>query len=92
MFQNFSDSEEQNNETNEEEIIEKQNKTKRILKQIFTMQNTFIYILTFMISKVGFGTDVLPFGIAIFAAACSNMVPSAAVFVIRSNWDRHRLW
>ena len=56
-----------------------------IISRLFTKQNIAIYILTLMISMVGFGSEssfiMAPFGIALVAAAISNGVPIALVFL-----------
>ncbi len=61
---------------NKAELIE-------VLKKIFTKQNIAVYLLTFLISMVGFGEDSLiaPFGIALTAACISNGMPLAMVFI-----------
>lgn len=54
-----------------------------IAKKIFTKQNIAVYILTALISMVGFGEDIIisPFGIALVAASISNGVPLAMVYI-----------
>ena len=80
MFQNFSQNQE---DIYEEEIADNGYNTRaNRLKTIFSVQNIAIYILAFMISRIGFGDNLLPFGIAFFAACCSNLVPSAVIFSI----------
>ncbi len=57
---------------------------KESFAKIFSIQNIFIYILTFMISMVGFGVDsrvIAPFGLAMVAASISNGIPIAVVYL-----------
>lgn len=53
------------------------------IKKIFTKQNIAVYILTMLISMVGFGEDAIisPFGIALCAASISNGIPLAMVYL-----------
>ena len=61
---------------NKAELIE-------VLKKIFTKQNIAVYLLTFLISMVGFGEDSLiaPFGIALTAACISTGMPMLVVYI-----------
>ena len=61
---------------NKAELIE-------VLKKIFTKQNIAVYLLTFLISMVGFGKDSLiaPFGIALTAACISTGMPMLVVYI-----------
>ncbi len=57
---------------------------KEALSNIFSIQKIIIYILTFMISMVGFGVDqtvIAPFGLAMLAATISNGIPIAMVYL-----------
>ncbi len=57
---------------------------KDILAEIFSLQKIIIYILTIMISMVGFGVDeniIAPFGLAMVAASISNGIPIAMVYL-----------
>lgn len=57
---------------------------KETLSKIFSIQNIFIYILTFMISMVGFGVDqtlIAPFGLAMVSACISNGIPIVVVYL-----------
>ena len=57
---------------------------KEVISKIFSIQNIFIYILTLMLSMVGFGVDqtvIAPFGLAMVAASISNGVPIAVVYL-----------
>lgn len=77
MLQNISrdyDQKEEKNNINFKEAVSK----------IFSIQNIFIYILTFMISMVGFGVDetmIAPFGLAMVAASISNGIPIVALYL-----------
>ncbi len=75
----------QNISKNIEEKEEKQKiDYKEIVSRIFTLQNLLIYILTFMMSMVGFGVEndvIAPFGIAMVAASISNGLPIAFVYL-----------
>lgn len=77
MFQNI-DVEYEQEEINESKIKPKKN----YLKEIFTIQNIVLYILTLGVSMVGFDERIAPFGISIFAAVCSNKIPAGIVFVL----------
>lgn len=52
-----------------------------ILKEIFKPQNIVIYILTFLMSTLSIRNEIVPFGLAMVAAALSGTVPVIAVFV-----------
>lgn len=75
MFQNMTNN-------YEEERIELN--IKEVLSKIFSIQNIIIYILTLMISMVGFGVDqtvIAPFGLALVAASISNGIPMIMVYL-----------
>ncbi len=77
MFQNI------NVEYEQEEINEQKSNSKRnYLKEIFSIQNILLYIITFGVSMVSFGEKITPFGISIFAAVCSNTIPAGIVFIL----------
>ena len=85
MFQNISkDLSDNQNEYNQERI--KVN-TKDVLKKLFAKQNIILYIVTFLISMVGFNTNgylfsFVPFGLAIIAGALSNNRPIGIMYVL----------
>ncbi len=58
---------------------------KELISRLFTVQNIIIYVLTFMISMVGFGNNssmmLAPFGLALVSAAISSGVPIALVYI-----------
>ena len=55
---------------------------KEILKNLFSLKNIVIYVLTFMISIVGMEQDVSPFSIAIVGACFSSGVPAIIVVIL----------
>ena len=60
MFQNVSNSRiDINKEDNK--------KVPLILKELFTVHNVVIYILTFLVSMVSIKNEIIPFGLAILA-------------------------
>lgn len=78
MFQNISgqvDTEEIEKERTNEKL-------KYIVQKLFSKQDIILYIIAFMISQVNCGQIVAPFGLAIFAATCSNSIPSAIVYLM----------
>ena len=72
MFQNINN--------NEEYIEEKSTKLK--IKNLFKTKDIFLYIISFMVSMVTFNGAWAPFGLAIFAACCSNRKPVGIVVVL----------
>ena len=64
MFQNISKEREQ--KINEKIEVNKKDKLKVILKNLFTVQNIILYTITFMISMVGISTDNIMFTITPF--------------------------
>ena len=85
MFQNITrDSLDNQNEYNEES---KKVSAKDVLKRLFAKQNIMLYIITFMISMVGFDDTTLifslvPFGLAIIAGALGNNRPIGIMYVL----------
>lgn len=82
MFQNLANSAE---ELNKKDVKEK-NKNINLdkIKDIFTIQNIIIYILSFLISTVSIKDGLFPFGFAFFVAACSSTIPAGLVLVTTS--------
>ncbi len=82
MFQNLANSAE---ELNKKDVKEK-NKNINLdkIKDIFTIQNIIIYILSFLISTVSIKDGLFPFGFAFFVAACSSIIPAGPVLVTTS--------
>ena len=84
MFQNITKDSSDNYEYNEEN---KKVSTKDVLKNLFAKQNIILYIVTFMLSMVGFNENsyifsFVPFGLAIIAAALSNNRPIGIMYVL----------
>lgn len=54
-----------------------------VLKKIFTKQNIAVYILTFFLSMVGIGEDIIiaPFGISLVASCISRGIPLVMVYL-----------
>lgn len=69
----------------EEDKQESKVNVREVLSGIFSAPNIIIYILTFMISMVGFGTGegntIAPFGLALVAASISCGLPIAMVYL-----------
>jgi len=79
MFHNIID-EEINNDVNSYDTEEK--KIRRInLKSLFSVSDFVLYAISFMISTVSFGGEFAPFGLALFASACSNRIPAGVIFI-----------
>ena len=78
MFQNING----NIEEPVEENIKTKQRTSQIVKTMFTRQNIILYILSFMISTVGFGQNIAPFAIAILASCCSNAIPIGIIYIL----------
>lgn len=78
MFQNISEQE------IEEEKKEYKNKYdfKLMLKNMFTVPNIIMYIVSYMISTVTILDGMTIFPMAIFAAACSNGIVAGMVYVM----------
>ncbi len=66
MFQNI------NNKTFEQE---EKVKRKIDIKSLLKINDIVLYCVAFLVSMVGFNKEIAPFGLAIFAAACSNKIP-----------------
>lgn len=80
MFQNIQN----NDEQYKTQDVEEKNKIdiKNILKELFTKNNILLYIVSFMISTVGFGDSINPFAIALLAAVCSNNIPMGIIYIL----------
>ncbi len=67
-----------------EDSVEKQeNKEKRKIqiKNLFSINDIVLYAISFLVSMVGFNKEIAPFGLAIFAAVCSNRVPVGILYI-----------
>lgn len=78
MFQNIIDE-----EIKEEKSFDNDNKKRRVInvKNLFSVSDFVIYAIAFMVSMVSFGDEFAPFGLAIFAAVCSNRIPAGLVYI-----------
>lgn len=82
MFQNIA----QDYDQYEIQDVEQQNNnTKKIeIKKLLSIQNIILYVVSFFASMVSFEGEIAPFGLAIFAAACSNGIPSGVLFLVNA--------
>lgn len=76
MFQNITDNSQ--NDENEKTSI----KRKIDIRSLLNINDIVIYILSFMISTVSFNSEFAPFGLAIFAAACSNKLALGFIYIM----------
>lgn len=68
--------------TEESEEMEEKRKSKIVWNTIFSKQKIAIYLITFMLSTIDCLNGIAPFAIAIFAACCSNKIPTMIVFIL----------
>ena len=74
MFQNI-------NSSKHEEDVE--NYVQKIdIKNLFRINNIVLYIIAFFISMVGYNEEFAPFGLAIFAAIYSNVIPVGVLYLV----------
>ncbi len=80
MFQNIA----QDYDEYEIQDVEQENKkqSRFKIKDLLGVQNIVLYVISFFASMVSFEGEMAPFGLAIFAAACSNGIPSGIIFLI----------
>ena len=77
MFQNIIDE-----EIKEDTSYDTENKKRVInLKNLFSVSDFVLYAISFMVSMVSFNGEFAPFGLAIFAAVCSNRIPLGIVYI-----------
>lgn len=84
MFQNI-DVKNADTTVNEEESNYNKGKFEifnRIIGQAITKQNLLLYLISFMMSMVSCGDGIAPFGMAIFAASCSNSIPVIFIYIV----------
>ena len=84
MFQNI-DVKNADTAVNEEESNYNKGKFEifnSIIRQAITKQNLVLYLISFMMSMVSCGDGIAPFGMAIFAAACSNSIPVIFIYIV----------
>ena len=85
MFQNITgDVRERQSAINEES---KKVSAKDVLKRLLAKQNIVLYIITFMVSMVGFSANnylfsFMPFGLAVIAGALSNNRPVGIMYLL----------
>ena len=80
MFQNIVQDYDEYEIQDVEQENEKTSKFK--IKKLLSIQNIVLYIISFFASMVSFQGEIAPFGLAIFAAACSNGIPSGILFLV----------
>ena len=85
MFQNIS--RDLNSDGNDYEENDKKVNIKDVIKKLFAKENLVLYVITFLISMVGFSENGLilsfaPFGLAIIAGALSNNRPIGVMYVL----------
>lgn len=85
MFQNIS-KDPMMDQYEDVEFNKKENVTE-IIKKLLDKRNIILYIVTFMISMVGFSSEslifsLMPFGLAIIAAALSNGQPIGIMYLL----------
>ena len=51
------------------------------IKSLLKINDIILYAIAFLISMVSFNKDLSPFGLAIFAAACSNKIPVGVLYI-----------
>lgn len=77
MFQNIARDFDEEQNQNEDVEFHKKRTIKEVIQNGFTKQALLLYVLSFMLSLVGFGKDssIAPFGIAMIAAILGNSIP-----------------
>lgn len=80
MFQNIAQDYDEYEIQDVEQENTKQSRFK--IKNLLSVQNIVLYVISFFASTVSFEGEMAPFGLAIFAAACSNRIPSVFLFII----------
>lgn len=84
MFQNI-DAKNADTAVNEEESNYNKGKFEifnSIIGQALTKQNLVLYLISFMMSMVSCGDGIAPFGMAVFASACSNSIPVIFIYIV----------
>lgn len=61
--------------------MSKNNTSKEILKNLISVKNIIIYIISIMISTIGMGQEVSPFSIAIVGASLAGGIPAILVVI-----------
>lgn len=73
MFQNINNNQEQSNQEYYSKKIQ--------IKNLFKINDIILYAIAFLVSMVGVDEELAPFGLAIFAAACSNRNPVGVLYI-----------
>ena len=85
MFQNIKSFKKSEKKVEDVKLI-KFEEIKEILKKFFVKKNILLYVVSLMISMVGFGgggsLNLAPFALAIVAATLSNGIPIGVVYVL----------
>lgn len=78
MFQNIADE-----EIKENKNVDNESKKRKIIniKNLFSVSDFILCAISFMVSMVSFNGEFAPFGLAIFAAVCSNRIPAGLVYI-----------
>lgn len=85
MFQNIEKNlPDENKQANEQT---KQKTVREVIKNLFSIQNSILYTISFLISMVGFNSENLvlslsPFAISFLAAMLSNYSPIGIVYIV----------
>ena len=84
MFQNIARDFEENKNSYEDVELNKNTKIQGVLKKCFNKQMVLLYIVSFLLSFVSFGTntELAPFGIAIIIAILSNCIPIGIISIL----------
>jgi len=87
VFQNITRDFKAENQNDTGETIKKNKPVKEILKNLFSIQNIILYIISFLISMVGFSQEnlilsITPFAISFLAAMLSNYLPVGIVYIL----------
>jgi len=73
MFQNIV--------SNKQEYQGNDYKTKIKFRNLLKVNDIILYAIAFLVSMVGFNKTLAPFGLAVFAAACSNRIPVGILYI-----------
>lgn len=77
MFQNLTD----NIAINNKDVKENRKYNLEKIKDLISIQNIIIYILSFLVSTVVIRDGIAPFAFAFFVAACSSAIPAGPVLI-----------
>lgn len=86
MFQNIARDFEKKQSQKQDVRMYQFEEIKEILKKFFVKQNLILYVMSLMISMVGFGGSsslgLAPFALAIVAATLGNTIPIGVVYIL----------